>query len=309
MLPEVHLDFGRTAKDYGKHRAGFPPEFFARLEQWGVGKPGQRLLDLGTGTGTLARGFAHLGCNVTGLDPSTALLAQAAELARNEGIEVEFVEARAENTGFPDASWDVVTAGTCWHWFDRAAAAAEVRRILRPGGAIVIASFDWLPLPGSLVEATEALIQRHNPAWKMGGGCGIHWRWFADLSFAGFRDLESFSFDVDQPYSHEAWRGRVRASAGVGASLDAEAVARFDADHARLLAERFPEEPVAAPHRVFALIGRKAADKPVAPALLPASAKAVRRLGKSVKDVALDSPEKRRQECRRCGQSARATAG
>lgn len=94
----------------------------------------------------------------------------------------------------------------------------------------------------------------------MGGGCGIHWRAFAHLSAAGFRDLESFSFDIDQPYTHEAWRGRIRASAGVGASLDPEAVARFDADHAKLLAERFPEEPVLAPHRVFALIGRKPLD-------------------------------------------------
>ena len=93
---------------------------------------------------------------------------------------------------------------------------------------LVIAHFDWLPLPGSIVEAVEALIVAHNPAWKMGGGCGIHWRWFADLSSGGFIALESFSFDVDQPYSHEAWRGRIRASAGVAATLDAAAVQRFD---------------------------------------------------------------------------------
>jgi hypothetical protein len=108
-----------------------------------------------------------------------------------------------------------------------------------------------------VVEATEALIVAHNPKWKLGGGNGIYGQWFADLSNAGFRGLESFSFDVAQPYSHEAWRGRIRASAGVAASLDKEAVARFDAEHAAMLEERFPEPHLRVPHRVFALLGRK----------------------------------------------------
>jgi SAM-dependent methyltransferase len=254
------MDFGRTAKDYARHRAGFPPDFFARVAPWGVGVPGQRLLDLGTGTGTLARGFARRGCRVTGLDPAPALLAQAKELDNEEGVEIEYIQAYAENTGLPDGSFDVITAGQCWHWFQRSAAADEARRLLRPNGILVIGHFDWLPLPGSVAEATENLILAHSPGWAMAGGCGIHWRWFADLSTGGFRALESFSFDVDQPYTHAAWLGRTRASAGVAASLDANAVARFDAEHTALLAERFPGDPLRVPHRVFALIGRKASE-------------------------------------------------
>ena len=61
------VDFGKTAQDYGRYRAGFPESFFDRLTAMGVGLPGQRLLDLGTGTGTVARGFARRGCIVTGL--------------------------------------------------------------------------------------------------------------------------------------------------------------------------------------------------------------------------------------------------
>jgi hypothetical protein len=59
------------------------------------------------------------------------------------------------------------------------------------------------------------------------------------------------------PYTHESWRGRIRASAGIAASLPADAVARFDVAHAHMLSERFPQEPLLTPHRVFALIGRK----------------------------------------------------
>lgn len=251
------VDFGKTAQDYARFRAGFPPALFERLRAQGIGLPGQHLLDLGTGTGTLARGFARAGCRVVGLDPAQPLLKQARALAAQEGVEVTFQEGRAERSGFPDAAFDVVAAGQCWHWFDRPAAAAESRRVLKPGGALLLAYFDWLPLPGNVVEATERLILAHNPAWPAAGGRGFHPEWFADLGIGGFTGIESFSFEVDVPYSHEAWRGRIRASAGVAASLEAAAVARFDGELATLLAGAFPAEPLAVPHRVFALWGRR----------------------------------------------------
>ena len=49
-------------------------------------------------------------------------------------MQVEYHVAPAEETGLPDDNFDVVTAGQCWHWFDRPRAAAEVARLLRPGG-------------------------------------------------------------------------------------------------------------------------------------------------------------------------------
>jgi ubiquinone/menaquinone biosynthesis C-methylase UbiE len=166
----LQVDFGKTAQDYGRHRAGFPEALYERLATFGVGVPGQRLLDLGTGTGTLARGFARHGCAVTGLDPSAALLEEARRLDHEAGVDIRYVTATAETTGLPDASFDVVSAGQCWHWFDRAQAAREVRRLLVPGGWLVIAHFDWIPLPGNVVEATERLVEQHNPQWKGGGG-------------------------------------------------------------------------------------------------------------------------------------------
>jgi hypothetical protein len=54
-----------------------------------------------------------------------------------------------------------------------------------------------------------------------------------------------------QPYSHAAWRGRVRASAGVAASMDAERVAVFDDELAVMLAREFPDDPQLVRHRVW----------------------------------------------------------
>lgn len=252
----MQIDFGATAHDYARHRAGFPDSLFDRLSAFGVGKAGQSVVDLGTGTGTLARGFARRGCKVVGIDPAAALLEQARRLDAAENLEIEYRTTRAEETGLPNASVDVVSAGQCWHWFDRARAAREVARILRPDGVIVIAHFDWIPLANNVVRATESLIELHNPAWKLAGGLGVHPKWLRDLGEARFRDLETFSYDVAVPYTPESWRGRIRASAGVGASMSEEKVQAFDQALAHLLATRYPGDLLQVPHRVFAVIAR-----------------------------------------------------
>jgi len=216
-------------------------------------------LDLGTGTGSLARGFAKSGAHVIGLDVSSNQLEAATKLDRDGGVRVEYVVGRAEATGLSTSAFDVVVAGQCWHWFDSPAAMREVTRLLKPNGRLVICHFDWIPLPGNVVEATEALIRAHNPAWRMFGGSGIYPQWAVDAGRAGFRELEMFAYDHSQPISHEAWRGRIRASAGVGASLSPEAVMEFDAELAKILRERFSDEPLSVPHRVFAMIVKRPA--------------------------------------------------
>lgn len=252
------VDFGLTANDYARHRAGFPESFFDRIANYGIGLADQALVDLGTGTGTLARGFARRGCSVIGIDPAVNMLEQAKQLSAAEGVTADYRTGTAEATGLPDASVDVVTAGQCWHWFDGDAAARECYRILKPQGKLVIAHFDWIALAGNVVEATELLIQAHNPAWKLGAGSGIYPRWPKYLAENGFTNLEIFTYDVFPVYSHEAWRGRIRASAGVGASLPPEQVAAFDRELADLLHTRFPQDPLPIHHRIFALVGHKA---------------------------------------------------
>jgi ubiquinone/menaquinone biosynthesis C-methylase UbiE len=250
----MDVDFGRTAADYGRHRAGFPDVFFSRVFAMRAVRDGDRVLDLGTGTGTLARGLALHGCDVVGLDRSAALLDQARELDATAGVTVRYIEALAEELPFAGASFDVVCAGQCWHWFDRSRVAAEARRALVPSGRLILAHLDWIPLSGNVVEATERLIQRHNPQWKMGGGNGIHAYELEDASQAGFVDVESFSFDLAVDYTHESWRGRIRASAGVSASLPPDEVARFDDELAALLRRDFPDDALPIPHRVWTVI-------------------------------------------------------
>lgn len=249
------VDFGRTASDYRRFRAGFPNSFFEQLSRRGLAREAERALDVGTGTGTLARGLARLKLSVVGVDPAAELLTEARALDRAAGVKVEYMTGKAEALAFPDASFDLATAGQCWHWFDRAAAASELARVLRPGGRLVIAHFDWLPLDGNVVEATEMLILKYNPAWSMSARTGIYPEWLRDLAQANFSRLETFSYDTELSYDHEAWRGRIRASAGVRASLDERRTKEFDQELAGLLRSRFSADTLVVPHRIWAAVG------------------------------------------------------
>lgn len=247
-------DFGRTASDYARHRAGFPPELLDALAARGVARRGVRVVDLGTGTGSLARLFAAHGCVVTGVDIAAPLLARARRLGEQSGVEVAYVEAPAEATGLPGGEFDVVSAGQCWHWFDRAAAAREVARLLVDGGRVVIAHFDWIPIAGNVVAATEQIILRYTPTWPFADRAGLYPQWLVDLQTAGFTGIETFSFDVDVAYSHEAWVGRVRASAPVSGTLDEEHVTACSNELSAMLEQRFATDPLTVPHRVWAVV-------------------------------------------------------
>ena len=254
--PIDEAKFGLTADDYVKYRAGFPQSLFTRLESSGIGIGNQQILDLGTGTGTLGRGFALNNNIVTGIDPAIELLNAAKGIDKKLSIETNYHVAHAEETGLATSSFDVVTAGQCWHWFEPLKASREIQRLLKPNGVFVVAYYDWLPLSGNVVRQTEALIEKYNPSWKAGNQFGIYPQIFRDLGESGFHSLESFTYDEAAIYTHEGWRGRIRASAGVGATMKVELVQRFDVDLSALLKKYFPEEPMAVPHRVFTLLAR-----------------------------------------------------
>jgi demethylmenaquinone methyltransferase/2-methoxy-6-polyprenyl-1,4-benzoquinol methylase len=100
-------------------------------------RPGHRMLDVATGTGLLARAAARLGASVVGLDPSAGMLARAAERRRfqlSRGI--------AERLPFRDGSFDILTMGYALrHVGDLPGTFAEYRRVLKPGGRILILDF------------------------------------------------------------------------------------------------------------------------------------------------------------------------
>lgn len=236
------FDWGKTSRDYADHRAGYPDSFYNVSSALGIGLPQQTILDLGTGTGELARAFAKRGAIVTGIDIDIAAnqIAEAERLAVRDGLDIVFQIGAAEAIDFHDASFNVISAGQSWQYFDASVMVPKVLRLLKPDGCLVLTHLLWLPLCDRIAEQSEALVLKHNPDWK---GAGYNGEMPANLPWTrGYFDLCSFA-TMYEPllFTREAWCGRIRACRGVGASLSAAEVEHFDVEHRALLAATAPE--------------------------------------------------------------------
>ena len=107
-------------------------------------RPGERILDLATGTGWTSRAVARRGATVTGVDIAADLVAAARERAKAEGLSIDYRTGDAEKLPFADGEFDGVVS-TCGIMFASRpeAAAAEVARVVRKGGRVAITT--WLP--------------------------------------------------------------------------------------------------------------------------------------------------------------------
>ncbi len=107
-------------------------------------KPGERILDLATGTGWTSRAVARRGATVIGVDIAADLIAAARERAEAEGLNIDYRTGDAEKLPFADGEFDAVVS-TCGIMFATRpeAAAAEVARVVRKGGRVAITT--WLP--------------------------------------------------------------------------------------------------------------------------------------------------------------------
>jgi SAM-dependent methyltransferase len=117
---------------------------------------GGGVLDLGAGTGLLSRALAASGHDVVAVEPDASM---RAELRR---LDVRALAGRAEALPLGQASVDGVTCGDAWHWFDADRAAAEVHRVLRPGGRLAL-------------------------VWRWPQGTGDAWSGALDQRLAGLR--------------------------------------------------------------------------------------------------------------------------
>jgi len=252
------VDFGRHSDDYAAHRPGLPASFYERLLAI-LPIRGSRVLDLATGPGTIALELAARGGTVVGIDISPEQIATAGRVAqeRDPSGHARFRVARAEHTGLAPDSFDLVTAGQCWHWFDSRAAMAEALRVLRPGGVLCIVHYSYLAEHSPAARDTEALILEFNPSWSMAGSTGMFPELVDGVIHAGFELVEQFCYQHPEAFSHAGWRGRMRTCNGVGSGgLPPPEVARFDEALGRLLSARYPD-PLTVEHRVWCVVGRK----------------------------------------------------
>lgn len=134
--------------------------------------PGERWLDVATGTGAVAVRAARAGAHVVGVDIAPALIMTARERAAAEGLDVHFEVGDAERLSCGQASFDVVASaqGTMFAP-DHEAVARELARVCRPGGRLGLTC--WRP--GGAIEMFFSLLAEYQPPPPLGAGRPLDW--------------------------------------------------------------------------------------------------------------------------------------
>lgn len=190
-------------------------------------RPGQDLLDVGCGPGSITAELAGLVApgRVTGLDRSSEVIAEA----RSSHPGVEFVTGSAYRMGLPDASFDVVHAHQLLqHLADPVAALTEMGRVLRPGGVLAVRESDY----GAFVwEPPDERLDRWREVYRSvcranGADPDMGRALPSAVRAAGFADLRvssstwTFASDADRRWWCDLWADRT-----VGSSFAEQAVA------------------------------------------------------------------------------------
>ncbi|WOT32672.1 class I SAM-dependent methyltransferase [Streptomyces coeruleorubidus] len=233
---QVAESFGSDAERYDRARPSYPQALVDRII---AASPGRDVLDVGCGTGIVARRFEAAGCRVLGVDVD----ARMADLARQRGLDVEV--ASFEDWDPARREFDAVVSGQTWHWVNPLAGAAKAAQTLRPRGLLALFWNAGQPLP-ELAEAFAEVCRRVMPAslaarqWTgqaVDGYTALCTKAADGIrEVGGFADPEQWRFDWEQPYTRDEWLDQLPTQgaftrlpqakleevlAGVGAAIDA----------------------------------------------------------------------------------------
>ncbi|MBR4949025.1 MAG: class I SAM-dependent methyltransferase [Clostridiales bacterium] len=236
------FDFGKTSKAYAKYRDIYPEEVFEKLHEIGVGVQGSRWLDLGTGTGVIPRGLAKYGADIVATDISEQQITEAIALSKDYS-NIKYEVLAAEDISYPEHSFDAVTACQCFWYFDPNTVVPVIKSLLKPGGVFLKLYMSYLK-EESIAQDSNSIVKRINGNWK-GASPALQ-----DLNTHYFEDPHTETMLVDIPFTRESWHGRMMASRGVMASMNAKQLEQFDAEHRKMLEEKYPER-FTVRHKVF----------------------------------------------------------
>ncbi len=165
------------------------PEYPAEVEGWLRDElhlgPGGAVLDLGAGTGKFLSRLRSVGATLNAVEPTPAML----QILTAANPDVDAKPGTAERIPFSDASMDAIVCAQSFHWFATRAALAEMRRVLKIGGALGLIwnvrdeSVDWV------AALTRIIAPYEGDAPRFAGG-----RWRAVFPAEGFSPLEQRRF-------------------------------------------------------------------------------------------------------------------
>lgn len=233
------FDWGRTSADYAKFRDIYPQEFYDRIVRRGLCLSGQKVLDVGTGTGVLPRNMYRYGANWTGTDISEEQIEQAKILSR--GMDIDYYAQSTEDINFPRHSFDVITACQCFWYFKHEQIMPRFFNMLKDDGRILVLYMAWLPFEDAIAGASEKLVLKYSPEWS-GAGEEIHPIAIPGCYHEKFEVTYHEEYPLKVHFTREGWNGRMKACRGIGASLSKEEIGAWEREHMSLLSRIAPAE-------------------------------------------------------------------
>ncbi|MBK6749288.1 MAG: methyltransferase domain-containing protein [Acidobacteria bacterium] len=200
--------FSNRVENYVKYRPDYPREIVAYLEAYCGLTRESVVADVGCGTGISCRMFLENGNRVFGVEPNAAMRAAAVrQLAEFPWFIA--IDGTSEATTLDNASVDLVVAAQAFHWFDPDWTRPESRRILRPGGYIVLI---WNERQ---LDATPFLVEYEAFLLKYANDYGnVRHENIADAELRGFfqQDYGSAIFQNEQVFDFDGIKGRMLSS-------------------------------------------------------------------------------------------------
>lgn len=196
------------AELYDRVRPGYPDDALdALIALAGLPRRG-RVLEIGAGTGQMTVPLAERGYHITAVEIGEHL---AERLRRNlrEYADVDVVCGAFEDADLPDGSYDLVTAATAFHWFDRPVAYEKAAALLKPTGALgIIFNLHVDGDEGYFAESDE-VYARHAPELLASAGSAGSWRqaeWTSDIEATGlFGSVETRSHPWSVRYPRKVY--------------------------------------------------------------------------------------------------------
>ena len=233
------FDWGKTSSDYAKYRDIYPKEFYEKVVSRNLCINGQKVLDLGTGTGVIPRNMYSYGAKWTGTDISKEQIEQAKILS--EGMDIEYYANSAEALDFPENTFDVITACQCFWYFDHETIMPNLYKLLKKDGRILVLFMTWLPFEDKIAGESEKLVLKYSPTWS-GAGETMHPIFIPECYKEKFDLIYHDEYKLNVKFTRESWNGRMKACRGVGASLTSEEIQSWEKEHLELLEKIAPEE-------------------------------------------------------------------
>lgn len=210
--------FGTDPERYHRTRPRYPAALVRELVDAMPGPEPHEVLDVGCGTGIVARQLRSAGCRVLGVDVD----ARMAEAARRRGVEVEV--APFETWDAAGRTFDAVVAGQTWHWVDPLAGAVKAAHILRPHGRLSV-FWNGGEAPADLAESFATVYRRRLPdlpqlfsvrsgARGYGGFVGAAEEGIRDAG--AFADPEQRQYPWEQRYTTDDWLDQLPTSGFFG---------------------------------------------------------------------------------------------